>query len=431
MSVQSPEAMTTITHVRVIDGSGHAPLEDQDVTIAGSRIQSIRSAATAKPAGHLIDGSGKTLLPGLINAHGHLALVNGTHNDADYYTEPHVLAELRQYERYGVLTMLSLGLNRDIIYQIRAQQHAGSLDGATVFSADRGIGVPGGAPALPHQPDQLYQPHTPEEARQDVQAAAARHADFIKVWVDDAHGTIPKMSPDIYRAVIEEAHKHHIKVAAHIYALADAKQLVADGVDMLAHSVRDTTIDAALLDAMKRRGVWYLPTLTVDASFYDFADHPDLLRTPFLKHALSPDALAMFSGDSYRQKIAADPSIAQHRQDFVNASKNLKLAYDAGVKVGFGTDSGAMPSRVPGFAEHRELQFMVAAGLTPLQAISCATKTNAEILGISARTGTIAPGKQADLLLVDGNPAEHIADTEKIAAIWHAGKSILPATQAQ
>jgi imidazolonepropionase-like amidohydrolase len=208
-------------------------------------------------------------------------------------------------------------------------------------------------------------------------------------------------------------------------------QLVADGIDMLAHSVRDTTIDTQLLDAMKRRGVWYLPTLTVDASFYDFADHPEIPQSAFFQHAVTPEALALFSSDAYRQKVASDSSTAQHRQDFANASKNLKLAYDAGVKVGFGTDSGAMPSRLPGFAEHRELQFMVAARLTPLQAISCATKMNAEILGISARTGTIALGKEADLLLVDGNPAEHIADTEKIAAIWHDGKSVAPITQPQ
>ncbi|MBT9331961.1 amidohydrolase family protein [Paracidobacterium acidisoli] len=421
-------SVITITHVRVIDGTGQPPLEDQDVTIAGSRIRSVRPAAADKPAGQIVDSSGKTLLPGLINAHGHLALVDGTGNSAGYYTEPHVIAELRQYERYGVLTMLSLGLNRDLVYQVRAQQRAGTLDGTTVFSADRGIGVPGGAPALPHQPDQLYQPRTPQEAREAVDAAADRHAEFVKVWVDDAHGTLPKMSPDVYRAVIDEAHKRRIQVAAHVYALADAKQLVADGVDVLAHSVRDSQVDAQLLDAMKRRGTYYLPTLTVDASFFDFADHPELLHTPFFQHAVSADTLAYFSSAAYRSKVADDPSTAQHRHDFAQAAMNLKLAYDAGVKVGFGTDSGAMPSRVPGFAEHRELQLMVDAGLTPLQAISCATRTNAALLGISAHTGTIIPGKQADLLLVDGNPAISISDTEKIVAIWHAGKSVTPVT---
>lgn len=418
----------TITHVRVIEGTGRPPLEDQMVVIGNGKILSIRAAAQGgKTTGEVVDGTGKTLIPGLINAHGHLALVDGTKNSADYYTEPHVLAELRQYESYGVLDMLSLGLNRDLIYGIRAEQRQGHLDGATVFVADRGIGVNGGAPPITHQPDQLYQPKTPEEARADVRAAAARNTDFIKIWVDDLYGTKPKMDPAIYEAVIDEAHKHHIKVAAHVYALADAKHLVADGVDVLAHSVRDTTVDQQLLSAMKARGVYYIPTLTVDESFFVYADHPEILKDPFFEKAVPADLLAMLDSDAYRQKVASDPLTERHRQDFANAQKNLKLVYDAGVKVAFGTDSGAMPTRIPGFSEHRELELMVAAGLTPMEALRCATQTNAELLGIADKTGTIEAGKQADLVLLDGNPLDDIRNTQKIAAIWHDGRRVTPA----
>jgi len=419
---------TTITHVRVIEGTGKPPLENQRVVIGNGKILSIGPASQLPPPpGQVVDGSGKTLIPGLINAHGHLALVDGTKNSGDYYTEPHVLAELRQYESYGVLDMLSLGLNRDLIYGIRAEQRQGQLDGATVFVADRGIGVPGGAPPLAHQPDQLYQPKTPEEARQDVREAAGRNTDFIKIWVDDMHGTKPKMETAVYQAVIDEAHKHHIKVAAHVYTLADAKQLVADGIDVLAHSVRDTTVDQQLLAAMKAHGVYYIPTLTVDESFFVFAEHPEILRDPFFEKAVPADLLAMLSDKAYKQKVESDPQTAQHRKDLANAEKNLKLAYDAGVKVAFGTDSGAMPTRVPGYAEHRELELMVAAGLTPLEAIGCATRTNAELLGIANRTGTIEAGKQADMILLDGNPLDDIRNTQKIAVIWHNGQRVTPA----
>ncbi len=177
-----------------------------------------------------------------------------------------VIAQLRQYERYGVTSMLSLGVNRDLIYEVRAEQRAGKLDGATVYSADRGIGVPDGAPPLPHAPDQLYTPKTPAEARADVDAMASRHADFVKIWVDNLHGTKPSMDPAVYRAVIDEAHRDKLPVAAHMYYLADAKAVVADGVNVLAHSVRDQAVDEELLAAMKQRGVYYIPTLTVDAS---------------------------------------------------------------------------------------------------------------------------------------------------------------------
>jgi imidazolonepropionase-like amidohydrolase len=416
---------TAIEHVRLIDGSGKPPRTDMTVMLNGPLIQSIRPAPPAPgampPGTRVVDAHGETMIPGLINAHGHLALVNGAANSATYYTEPHVMAELRQYEHYGVLDMLSLGLNRDLVYAIRAQQIAGNLDGAAVFVADRGIGVPKGAPLIPHAADQLYQPTTPEEARTDVDAAAGRHANFIKVWVDDAHGTLPKMSPAIYTAVIDEAHKNHIPVAAHVYALADAKALVAAGVDVLAHSIRDQRVDSALIEAMKKNGTYLIPTLTVDESFFVFSDHPELLNDPFLIHATSPAELAKLRSPAYRASVEADPATAQHRRDFAMAKTNLKLMYAAGVRVGFGTDSGANPVRIPGYAEHRELQLMVDAGLTPLEAIGCATAMNARLLGIEHQTGTLAPGMRADFLLLAGDPATDIAKTREMVSIWHNG----------
>ncbi|HEY0785513.1 MAG TPA: amidohydrolase family protein, partial [Acidobacteriaceae bacterium] len=348
-------------------------------------------------------------------------LVEGTANSATYYTLPHVLAELRQYEHYGVTGMLSLGLNRDLVYRVREQQQAGALDGATVFVADHGIGVEGGVPPVQHAEDQLDQPKTADEARKAVDAAAARHTNFIKIWVDDLYGTKPKMQPAIYTAIIDEAHKQHLPVAAHMFYLEDAKALVAAGVDVLAHSVRDKPVDAELIRLMKQHGTWYLPTLTVDESFFVFADHPELLNDPFLIRATTAEELAVLRSEEYRRKVAADPNTARHRADFTMASRNLKRLYEAGVHVGFGTDSGATPTRLPGYAEHRELQLMVAAGLTPVQAIECATERNAALLGIGQQAGVIAPGRKADFLLVEGDPARTIGDTERMVSIWHNG----------
>ncbi len=421
---QNPPS-TAFEHVRVLDGTGAPARENVTVVVLGQQIRSIRPgtpSARTLPAGtRVIDAHGQTMIPGLLNAHGHLALVDGSKNSADFYTAPHVMAELRQYEHYGVLDVLSLGLNRDLVYPIRSRQAAGVLDGAAVFVADRGIGVPGGAPAVPHAEDQLYQPGTPDEARRDVDEAAGRHTNFIKIWVDSMHGKAPEMSPAVESAVIDEAHKNHLPVAAHVYALADAKRLVAEGVDVLAHSVRDAPVDRELIAAMKKRGTYYIPTLTVDESFFAFADHPELLNDPFLTHATTPEELAVLRGDGYRKQVAADPATAQHRADFAMAKRNLLTMYRAGIRVGFGTDSGANPVRLPGYAEHRELELMVQAGLTPAEALRCAAATNAALLGIAAQTGTLAPGKRADFLLIDGNPAVHIADTRRMAAIWHNG----------
>lgn len=421
-----------LSHVRLIDGTGAAPKENVFITIRGGKIVDISNANSKAPAGaRVIDYSGKTVMPGLINAHGHLALVCGTENSATCYTRENVIAELRQYERYGVTSMLSLGVNRDLIYQVRAEQRAGKLDGATVYSADRGIGVPDGAPPLPHAPDQLYQPSTPAEARADVDAMASRHADFVKIWVDNLHGTKPSMDPAVYRAVIDEAHHDKLRVAAHIYYLADAKAVVADGVNVLAHSVRDQLVDQELLSAMKQRGVYYIPTLTVEASSFTFVEHPEWKNDPFLQKAVSPELLNLLTGPEAEQKMEHDPNVAGKKRDFATDEKNLKLVYGAGVKVGFGTDSGAIPSRVPGFAEHHELEMMVQSGLTPMQAIMCATKTNAELLGIENTTGTLTVGKQADLIVLNGNPLDDIRNTQKIVAIYHAGREVQPAVMAK
>ncbi len=419
--------VTALTHVRVIDGTGHSPVEDATVVIKGNRILAIQAGAAAIPAGaKILDLHGDTVIPGLINAHGHLALVANGQNSATAYSAENVLAELRQYESYGVTTVLSLGVNRDLLYAIRQQQRQGKLDGATVFTADRGIGVPNAAPGLPAAPDQIYRPATAGEARLDVDAMAMRHADIVKVWVDNGGGTMPAMSPEIYGAVIAEAHKHHLRVAAHVHDLADAQSLVNDGVDVLAHSIRDKPVDQELIAAMKRRHVWEIPTFTVDESFYLYAEHPGFMQLDFFKDAVSPVLLTTWDSDAYSQKVSQDPKTAGHKADFAMDGRNLKTLYDAGVPIGFGTDSGAMPTRIPGFSEHRELEDMVHAGLTPMQAIVCATRNNAALLGIEAMRGTIQPGKRADLVVLAANPLDDITNTRSIVAIFHDGRTVAP-----
>jgi imidazolonepropionase-like amidohydrolase len=422
-----PPGLTALTHVRVIDGTGGTPLEDATVLIEGNHILSIRPGTAAVPAAaKVLDLHGDTVIPGLINAHGHLALIADGQNSATSYTAENVLSELRQYESYGVTSMLSLGLNRDLLYQIRDQQRQGTLDGATVFTADRGMGVPDAAPGLPAASDQIYRPATPQEARAAVDAMATRHADIVKVWVDSVSGTKPAMSPEIYRAAIEEAHKRHLRVAAHVYYLADAKSLVSAGVDVLAHSVRDKPIDQELIAAMKRRGVWYIPTFTVDESFYIYAQHPGFMQLDFFKAALPPVVLTMLASDAYSQKVNQDPKTEQHKADFAMDRVNMKAVYDAGIRVGFGTDSGAYATRIPGFSEHRELEDMVQAGLTPMQAIVCATQSNAALLGIETTRGTLRPGKRADLIVLAANPLDDITNTRSIVTIFHDGRTVAP-----
>lgn len=421
------EAVTVLEGARIIDGTGRAPIENGVVVIRGGRIAAVGPAAAVKRPGgaRVVDLAGRTVMPGLISTHSHLGLVLHGKNRDDAYTRENVLASLDQYEQYGVTGMVCLGLNRDLVYDVRAEQRAGKLGGATVFVGDRGFGVAGGAPPLPVAADQLYRPADADEARRLVRAAAARHPDIMKIWVDDLFGKAPRMSPEVYAAVIDEGHKHHLKVAAHVFYLADAKRLVAGGIDVLAHSVRDLPVDPELVSMMKARKTFYVPTLSVDESFFAFADHPDWLQIPFLAAALAPEIATDLGDPGYKAKVEANAAVPIERAALRTAMGNLKALHGAGVKVALGTDSGALPARIPGWAEHHELELMVEAGLTPLEAISVATGGSAALLGSRDR-GTIEKGKRADLLVIDGNPLERIADTRRLVAIWHDGREVAP-----
>jgi imidazolonepropionase-like amidohydrolase len=144
---------------------------------------------------------------------------------------------------------------------------------------------------------------------------------------------------------------------------------------------------------------------------------------PFFQSGLEPGALVMIRSPQTVEKFRQDPDITKYRAGLEMAKKNLKALSDAGVKIAFGTDSG-IPTRFPGYLEHRELQLMVEAGLTPMQAIVAATGTNAEILGGAKQFGTLQAGRAAEFLVLDANPLDDIRNTEKLSAVWQAGKTV-------
>src|SRR6185312_14817460 len=271
---------------------------------------------------------------------------------------------------------------------------------------------------------QLYRPNRADEARRDVQEMAARRPNFVKIWVDDNLGKVPKMKPEVYQAAIDEAHKHGLKVAAHVYYLNDAKRLVRDGVDVLAHSIRDKPVDDELIQLMKQHGTYYIPTLQLEEAFFIYADKAPWMKTAFFQDTLSPELREQFNSTEWVEKIEHDKTTAIHRVALAQAKQNVKRLADAGIPIAFGTDSGAFPVRIPGFAEHRELYLAVSSGLSPVEAIHSATGVNSRMLGISANTGTVEPGKEADLLILNADPEKAIQNTTRIAAVWHRGVEV-------
>lgn len=415
----------------LIDGTGRPLQRGVSIVISGGRIRQIGPAAQVKaPRGaNVVDLTGKTVMPGIMNLHGHLGLVEvkGIKQDRAYFTRDNIEAQLRNYASFGVTTMVDMGSDVDpqIVLRIRDEEREGRLNGmARVFTAGRGFTCPGGYPAvLPGNKGIPFEVSSADEARMHVDELAKMRVDLVKMWVDDELGRYPKISPQVYSAIIDEAHKRHLKAAAHLFYLADAKRLLEAGLDAMAHSVRDQGVDDDLIARLKRNNATAIPTLAREQSVFVWANHPAFLGDPFFERAVSPESLATLKSAAYVDRMRSNPDFSKYPGFFATASRNLKRLSDAGVRIGFGTDTGP-PGRIQGFFEHWEMELMVKAGLTPMQAIEAASKNAAEYLGVSRDFGTLEKGKHADLLVLDKSPLDDIRNTRTIAAVYLGGEKI-------
>ena len=418
-----------ITGVRLVDGTGATPIENAAIVMTGGRIVSAGRDIEIPADARRIDHSGRTVVPGLISTHSHVGQVGGTSMGAKNYTREVITAELAQFGRYGVTTVVALGNNGPLFATLREEAHAGTLAGADLFGVMQGIGVPNGAPpqeSLKVAPNQLFRPDTPDEAREAIDRMAAANTDLVKLWLDNFGGLLPvKMKPEIYRAVIEQSHKHGLRVAAHVHDLDDALAIIDAGADIIAHGIRDKPVTPELIEKMKAKGVWYVPTLALDDATFIWAAAPEWTTTDFVRKALSPELAAQLDDPPWRAKVLKEPRTAAARRSLAMNLQNLRTLHDAGVKIGFGTDSGATPLRVPGVAEHRELALMIEAGLPPAEAVTIATRNAAELMRLDDR-GTIETGKRADLIVLDGDPSAEITFSKRIVEVWARGRWMAP-----
>jgi imidazolonepropionase-like amidohydrolase len=412
-------------NARVFDGQ-----RDRGITpvlIDGARIVHIGTPLPAAATGaRRVDYTGKTLLPALVSDHAHVGNTQGLEHGDRFYTRDNVVRDLRQFQRYGITTVTALGMNGADFFALRTEVNADPRLGAQLYGAGGGIGAPDGAPpadsmGLRHDP--VARPRTAEQARAAVATQHADGVDLIKLWVDDLGGKRPMMTPEVYRAAIAEAHARGLTVAAHIHDLDQARDLVDARVDILAHGIRDRAVDPMLARKMSDQGTWYIPTVAIDEANYWYAEHPQALQQPFLRQALHRDVLARWSQPEWQRAQLAGSGIPAAREAVATNLDNVRRLHAAGVKLGFGTDAGAMPHRVIGVAEHRELQLLVQAGLSPAQALQVATSQAADLLGLADR-GRIAAGKRADLLVLDADPLTDIANTQRIGAVWQAGQEV-------
>jgi imidazolonepropionase-like amidohydrolase len=390
-----PTSTKVFTGARLIDGTGRPPIDSAALVVRGGRIVAAGPAASVKvPDGAgRVSLQGKTVIPGLINAHGHVSEVD---------------SDLRKYAAYGVTTVMSLGGEGAPHIAARDAQNGAALDRTRIFLSGPVVNA-----------------KTPEEARAAVAKNAAMKVDVIKIRVDDNLGTATKMTPEVYRAVIDEAHARGLRVAAHVFYLADARRLLDAGVDLIAHSVRDADVDAALIAALKSKGVCVVPTLMREVSTFVYETTPPFFSDPFfLKHA-DAQQVARFKDPKEQQAMASSPSAKRYKTALEVASRNLKKLADAGVGIAMGTDSGTgLPGRFVGYFELMEMELMAKAGLTPRQVLASATADAARCLKLDAELGSLQTGKWADFVVLDADPLTDVSNIRKIHSVWIAGNRV-------
>ena len=407
---QAPTTQTiALTGARLIDGTGRVPVEQSTLIIRSGRIEVVGTAAAVTvPAGATrIDLSGKTVIPGIINAHAHV--------NADAASQRPVreqlVAQLRLYADYGVTTAVVLGSGPADVQDalaLRDEQGQGVIDRARVYVA---------APSI-------RMAATADEARQAVNRSADMKVDIIKIHIN---GNANDMTPAVYGALIEQAHTRGLRVAAHLFYAKDARGLLKAGVDVFAHSVRDQDIDAQMLAELKERNVGYIPTLTRDLSVFVYESTPAFFSDPFFtRHAADYGAdMKRLNDPALKAKTRSDTQAQSIKKALEQASRNVKILADAGAPIAMGTDSGAGDGRWQGYFEHVELELMVKAGLTPMQALVAATGGAARVMKLDEQLGTLEPGKRADLVVLRGNPLSDIRNTRQLDAVWIAGREVV------
>jgi len=378
-------SVTVFEGARVIVGDARPPIENASFVVSGGRFTQVGRAADVKvPAGAMrVNLDGKTVMPTIIDTHNHLS-----------QTREMLIDDLRRRAYFGVAAAVSMGQDTtDASYQMRAETMPGL---ARMFTAGRGITAP-----EPGRTTAPYWVTTTAEARKAVQENAAKKVDLIKIWVDDRNGTVKKLSPELYTAVIDEAHKNKLRVIAHIYTLEDAKGTLRAGLDAFAHGVRDTDLDEEFMSLVKKN-----PNLVLGPNMPDRGVVADI---EWLRPVLPAEAFAALQkGNTNR----ADTNAFWQIQ-----ARNLAKMNSLNAHIVVGTD-GNTP-----YAPHFEMEDMVAAGMTPAQVIRAATSNGAQFLRMTD-TGTIEANKSADFIVLDANPLDNITNTRKISSVYLRGASV-------
>jgi imidazolonepropionase-like amidohydrolase len=409
-----PLALTNIT---VVDVLSDAPQRPATVLINNGRISGISSdGKLAIPAGaQVIDGAGKYLIPGLADMHNHLA--SGLPADPPAMSSEHLATLLN----WGITTIFCPGITMQDYREIRSAVAVDQVKYPHFYSAGNAFTAEGGFD--PSHGQASLRPKTPGEAREQVRTMKAAGVDAIKMIMDrGTSGGRPAkvlLKPEIYAAIIDEAHKLGLKAVVHVPALDDAKAVLRSGADGLIHAVFSDRVDAEFLQLMKQNNAFYMSTSTLEEDMTGPAAWVARLAE-FDDHGVVPaSSYAMFRQPEVLEQIRT--RLGVHPKEMIGYVRwNIKAVHDAGIPVITGTDTG-VTGVIRGISSLMELVLHVEAGLTPRETLRAATYEAQRVLGQEREAGTVEVGKIADLVILDANPLEDIRNIRRVNRVIRGG----------
>jgi len=433
--------VTVFEGARLITGNGSI-IENSAFIVENNRFTSVgRRVDMLVPAGAArVELSGKTVMPTMIDLHGHIGYQNvaaGTMSK-ETYTRANLIDHLQRLAYHGVGAIVSIGdlVDRsdmrggrtnwgDVPLRVRDE----IIPNAALFkTAGAGMAWPGaGAQGHPSRADVMYPVTTVEEARTAVQDYVRMKPEFIKIWVDNRDGRVKTLTPPLYRAIIEEAHKHNVPVGVHNVTLADAKELMRAGVEGWLHvPVRQgQAVDGEILAIVKDRiarndrpTMWVTPGLQT-AWMNTQGQRPAWLDDPLLRETYSPQQIQEYWGDPLAKMTPE--AVERVRKNLALDGSNMMKLKAAGMRVVMGTDTGQTRFLI-GYFNHMALESYVAIGMTPAEAIVASTRDSAEVAKVNS--GMVAVGKSADFMILDANPLENISNTRRINKVYLRGQEV-------
>jgi len=419
-----PAAVTLYEGARLIAGNGSAPIESAAFLVEDGTITRVGNKGEIEaPAGAArVDLTGKTVMPTLVDAHGHPGFQNGLSYTADNLTRENIVNDLNRALYFGVGVVQSLGIEKgDTMDQIRADQKAGTLGGARLLIAGRGMGAPNAGPGSATYANIVYELTTEDEARQAVRELVAKQVDMLKIWVDDRNGRAPRLPPNLYRVIIDEGHKAGLTVTAHVYYHEDAVDLVNSGINGFAHNVRDKVLSDELVAAIVKNNVYVMLNMSERSTYREL---PPWLKEgdplmAMIQESVPPPVIERIK-KSYEGRDPA--AVERSRASYSILQQSAAKLAKANANIILGPDTGLV-DHLFGIAEQREMDNMVTAGLTPMQAIVAATSRTAEFLKLD-KMGTLAPGMEAGFLVLDANPLDQITNIARISKIYVKGVAV-------